>query len=127
MTTDELLCFIAGGLTGVLAMAVLEVLSVFSFRDIALRFKKRPGLFTWRRLDDEEEEVVLEDGRAFRGEGLIWHQYPHGTLAPDWLAKWLSEQARAAKMMHAVGTGRKRFMLEARLQKRRERRHYGDN
>lgn len=126
MTTDELLCFVGGGLTGVLAMAVLEVLSVFSLRDLLARLRRRPGLFTWRRLEGDEEEVVLDDGRVLRGKGLIWFHYPSGAHAQDWLAKWLSEQSRAARMMHAVGSGQK-FVLEARLQKRRERRDYGDN
>lgn len=120
MTSDELLYFIAGGLVGVLAMAALHLLE-------AIKHRRRPGIFTWRQLDSGEEEVVLNDGRVLRGKGLAWYFHPHGTFAPDWLAKWLCDQSRAARGIHAVGTGRKRFVFELEEQKRREKRNYGDN
>jgi hypothetical protein len=129
VTDYEALYFIAGGLVGVAVTTAIYVFDAAWVRDLLarLRRRRRPGIFTWRRLDNGEEEVILDDGRVFRGKGIAWYAYPAGVFAPDWLAKWLSEQSRAARMMHAVGTGRRRFVFDAALQKKREKRYYGDN
>jgi hypothetical protein len=128
MTDDELLYFVAGGLIGVLVTSVIYIFDALSVRDLLARLRrKKPGIFTWHRLETGEEEVILDDGRVFRGKGIAWYAHPAGVFAPDWLAKWLSEQSRAARLMHAVGTGRRRFVFDAAMQKKKEKRYYGDN
>jgi len=128
--TDEWLYFACG---------VFVTLFVFStlFASEIVIFKPKPirlGLFTWRQLPSGEEEIVLDDGRAFRGKGVAWHAHPGGVLAPDWLALWLSEQSGAARRTHAVYTEERRYKFDglndylpaAKLQRRRKN-HYGDN
>lgn len=121
--TDEWLYFACGFF---LALFVISLLFLFEVAVFKPR-RPKPGIFTWRRLPSGEEEVILDDGRVYRGKGIAWYQHPDGTFAPDWLSKWLSEQSKAAKAMSAVGTGRRRFVLELEGQKRREKRYYGDN
>jgi hypothetical protein len=135
MTGDELTYFVAGGLLGVVVTTVIYVLDAVSMRDLLARLRrKKPGIFTWRRLETGEEEVILDDGRVFRGKGIAWHAHPAGVYAPDWLARWLSEQAKAARLMHAVNTeqrfkfdGINDYLPAATLQKKRKKNYYGDN
>ena len=115
--TDEWLYFASGFLLASFVASLLFVYEVVIFKPRPAR----PDLLTWRRLDDGEEEIVLDDGRVFRGRGVLWYGHPGGVLAPDWLARWLSAQSRTAR------TSRQMFMVEAKMQRRRERRHYGDN
>jgi hypothetical protein len=122
MTSNEVLAFAVGVLLSMLTFALLHL-----FYDKLSTRRRQPSVFTWKRLDSGEEEVVLNDGRVLRGKGVAWYFHPHGTFAPDWLAKWLCAQSRAAKSIHAVNTGRKRFVFELEEQKRKERRNYGDN
>ena len=128
--TDEWLYFASGFFLAAFITSLLFVYEVVIFRPRPTR----PGLFTWQRLPSGEEEVVLDDGRTFRGKGLAWHEHPTGVFAPNWLAKWLSEQARAARSIHAIDTEERRFKFDglsdylpaAKLQRRRKN-HYGDN
>lgn len=51
---------------------------------------------TITKATDQKYEVLLEDGRVFRGaEGSVWREYPSGNRAHTGLEAWLSDRLTA--------------------------------